>query len=173
MGQTGEYIMKNLIKIFGLIGISTGAIWGCVVGNNPAAAQAEKKVPYWASLDEDEARMRTGPSTDFPVKWVYKRKSLPVKVVAVSSVWRKIQDPDGDQGWMHVRLLNPRRTAVVTGTSAGALRDEPAATSRIAWRVEPGVVGRIDDCQKGWCRFDNAGRAGYIEADKLFGDEAP
>ncbi len=161
--------MKNNIKILGIMGLLTGAL---LIGQT-VLAQAEKKVPYWASLDEEEARMRTGPSTDFPVKWIYKRKSLPVKVVAVSSVWRKIQDPDGDQGWMHVRLLNPRRTAVVIGSGSGALRDEPAATSRIAWRVEPGVVGRIEDCQKGWCRFDNAGRAGYIESDRLFGDEAP
>jgi SH3-like domain-containing protein len=161
--------MRNYVKILGLLLSVTCAIGGV----NSVLAQAEKKVPYWASLDEEEARMRVGPGTDFPIKWVYKRKSLPVKVVDVSSVWRKVQDPDGDQGWMHVRLLNPRRTAVVTGTTTGALRDEPAATSRIAWRVEPGVVGRIDECAKGWCRFDNAGRAGYIEADRLFGDEAP
>ncbi|NJM50428.1 MAG: hypothetical protein HC843_05685 [Sphingomonadales bacterium] len=111
-------------------------------------AQSESKTPYWASLDESEARMRTGPSTEFPVKWVYKRKDLPLKVVDRHSVWRKVEDPDGDQGWMHVRLLSPTRTALVIGTSNGALRDAPSPTARIAWRVEPGVVGRIDDCQK-------------------------
>jgi SH3-like domain-containing protein len=138
-----------------------------------ASAQVTKKVPYWASLDEAEARMRTGPSTEFPVKWVYKRQFLPVKVVAVHEVWRKIEDPDGDQGWVHVRLLSPNRTALVIGSGNGALRESPEATARIAWRVEPGVVGRIDECVKGWCRFDNAGRTGYIEANKLWGDEAP
>ncbi len=138
-----------------------------------ALAQSQQKTPYWASIDEAEARMRTGPSTEFPVKWVYQRQNLPVKVVAVHSVWRKIQDPDGDQGWMHVRLLSPKRSAVVIGSAIGALRETPAATARIAWRVEPGVVGRIDECEKGWCRFDNAGRYGYIEADRLWGDEAP
>ena len=136
-------------------------------------AQSQQKTPYWASIDEAEARMRTGPSTEFPVKWVYKRQNLPVKVVAVHSVWRKIEDPDGDQGWMHVRLLSPKRSAVVIGSGVGALREAPESTARIAWRVEPGVVGRIDECDKGWCRFDNAGRYGYIEADKLWGDELP
>lgn len=138
-----------------------------------AVAQVEKKTPYWASIDEGEARMRTGPSTEFPVKWVYKRQSLPVKVVAVHSVWRKVEDPDGDQGWMHVRLLSPNRTAMVTGIGIATLRESPDPSARIAWRVEPGVVGRIDECDKGWCRFDNAGRFGYIEADRLWGDEAP
>lgn len=117
--------------------------------------------------------MRTGPSTEFPVKWVYKRQNLPVKVVAVHSVWRKVEDPDGDQGWMHVRLLSPKRTAVVTGSGTGSLRETPEGTSRIAWRVEPGVVGRIEECDKGWCRFENAGRFGYIESDRLWGEEAP
>ncbi len=134
-------------------------------------AQSTKKPPYWASLDEAEARMRTGPSTEFPVKWVYKRNHLPVKVIAVHEVWRKIEDPDGDQGWMHVRLLSPNRTALVIGSGIGSLRDSPAPTSRIAWRVEPGVVGRIDECVKGWCRFDVSGRNGYIEAERLWGDE--
>ncbi len=117
--------------------------------------------------------MRTGPSTEFPVKWVYKRQYLPVKVVAVHEVWRKIEDPDGDQGWMHVRLLSPDRTALVIGSGVGALRDNPEATSRIAWRVEPGVVGRIEECAKGWCRLDVSGRTGYIEAERLWGDEVP
>ncbi len=117
--------------------------------------------------------MRTGPSTEFPVKWIYKRQNLPLKVVAIREDWRKVEDPDGDQGWMHVRLLSPNRTALVTGSGVAALRETPDATARIAWRVEPGVTGRIDECGKGWCRFDNAGRAGYIDANRIWGEEAP
>jgi SH3-like domain-containing protein len=157
--------MKTITKIIGSVALLTMA--------GGVSAQVAKKTPYWASLDEAEARMRTGPSTEFPVKWVYKRQSLPVKVVAVHEVWRKIEDPDGDQGWVHVRLLSPNRTALVIGNSNGTLRETPDATARIAWRVEPGVVGRIEECAKGWCRFDNAGRTGYIETDRIWGDEAP
>ena len=161
--------MKNSVKNYIRIAVASALILPAGI----ALAQTSAKVPYWASIDEEEARMRTGPSTDFPVKWLYKRKNLPVKVVARHSVWRKVEDPDGDQGWMHVRLLSPQRTAVVIGNSNGNLRDAPNATARMAWRVEPGVVGRIEDCQKGWCRFDTAGRAGFIETDRIYGEEAP
>lgn len=157
--------MTNIAKYAALLALA--AMTGT------ALAQTTKKTPYWASIDEPEARMRTGPSTEYPVKWVYKRQFLPVKVVAVHEVWRKVEDPDGDQGWMHVRLLSPNRTALVIGSGIGALRDTPDATARIAWRVEPGVVGRIDDCGKGWCRLDVAGRTGYIEVERLWGDEPP
>ena len=149
------------------------SIGAALFGTCAAVAQSQQKTPYWASIEEPEARMRTGPSTEFPVKWVYKRQNLPVKVVAVHSVWRKVEDPDGDQGWMHVRLLSPKRTAVVIGSGVGSLRENPQETARIAWRVEPGVVGRIEECQKGWCRFENAGRFGYIEDERLWGEEAP
>jgi SH3-like domain-containing protein len=143
-----------------------------LLGAAVSQAQSTKKTPYWASISQPEARMRTGPSKDFPVKWVYKRQYLPVKVIAVRETWRKVEDPDGDQGWMYVGLLSPNRTALVIGSGVAALRDTPDAAARISWRVEPGVVGRIDDCQKGWCRLDVVGRTGYIEADRLWGEEA-
>jgi len=134
-----------------------------------SAAPADTK-PYWVSIDQPEARMRTGPSTEFPVKWVYKRKNLPVKVIMKHSVWRKIEDPDGDQGWIHVRLLSPDRSAIVLDSVAD-MRDEPHSGARISWRAEPGVVGHISECEKGWCLFDVSGRRGYVRASQLWGDE--
>ena len=150
-----------------------GAVALTLFGAASAAGQAQRKPPYWASIEEPEARMRTGPSTEFPVTWVYKRKNLPVKVVAVHSVWRKVQDRDGDQGWLHVRLLSPKRTAIVIGKDVGTLRDAPEPNAHIAWRVEPGVVGTIDECDKGYCRFETEGRYGYIETARIWGDETP
>src|SRR3546814_17200266 len=67
------------------------------VFTDPVQGQ-EKKPPYWASLSKDEARMRAGPSMDYPANWIYRRRDLPVKVVAVYSHWRRIEDPDGTQG---------------------------------------------------------------------------
>ncbi len=136
-----------------------------------ANAQNKRKTPYWASIDESKARMRTGPSTEYPVKWVYRREKLPIKVIDIHQDWRKIEDPDGDQGWMHVRLLSPVRTAMVIGKSNAELRDEPSPNAKIAWRAQPGVVGRIDDCKDGYCRMDVAGRVGYIDVRKIMGDE--
>ena len=150
-----------------------GAVALAFLGAASAAGQAQRKPPYWASIQKAEARMRSGPSTEFPVSWVYKRQNLPVKVVAVHSVWRKVQDSNGDQGWLHVRLLSPKQTAIVMGKQIGALRDSPQANAHISWRVEPGVVGIIDACEKGYCRFETNGRYGDIETARMWGDAAP
>lgn len=139
-----------------------------VVG--PAAAQSDPvKLPYWASISVDEARMRKGPSPDVPVIWEYRRKDLPVKVVARFETWRKIEDPDGTQGWMAARLLSRTRTAIVTG-EIRPLREEASISAAVAYRAEPGVVGRITDCGNGWCLFDVKGRKGWIQTDHIWGD---
>ncbi|WP_332817826.1 SH3 domain-containing protein [Sphingopyxis sp.] len=135
----------------------------------PAAAQSDPKLPYWASISVDEARMRKGPSPDVPVIWEYRRKDLPVKVIARFETWRKIEDPDGTQGWMAARLLSRTRTAIVTG-EIRPLRDEASLSAAVAYRAEPGVVGRITECANGWCLFDVKGRKGWIQADHIWGD---
>ena len=55
----------------------------------PAAAQSDVELPYWASISVDEARMRKGPSPEVPVMWEYRRKDLPVKVIARHETWRR------------------------------------------------------------------------------------
>lgn len=132
-------------------------------------AAAQKKPPYWASIRAGEARMRTGPGQQFPASWLYKRAGLPVKVIEVYPNWRKIEDPDGTQGWMLASLLSDERTGLVTG-SIRALRERPSGDAPVLWRAEPGVVGKLSDCARGWCRIDVLGRMGYIEVDHLYGD---
>jgi SH3-like domain-containing protein len=136
-----------------------------------ATAQAETKPPYWASISASEARLRTGPGRQFPASWLYQRAQLPVKVIATYPNWRKIEDPDGTQGWMQANLLSSERTGVVTG-DVRSLRDKPSAKGRVIFRAEPGVVGKISDCSRGWCKLDVKGRMGYIEASSLWGVDA-
>ena len=104
-----------------------------------------------------------------PVLWEYRRKDLPVKVIARHENWRRVEDPDGTRGWMAARLLSRTRTAIVTG-AVRPLREEPSLSAAIAYRAEPGVVGRITDCKDGWCRFDVKGRKGWIQTDHIWGD---
>lgn len=133
-------------------------------------AMAQQKPPYFASIDADKARMRTGPGRNYPSSWLYQRRDLPIKVIDIYGEWRKIEDPDGTQGWMLVNLLSPTRTAMVTGTVT-EMRAAPNFNARINWRAAPGVVGRISKCSAGWCWFDVRGRGGYVEQSHIWGME--
>ncbi|TXC74000.1 hypothetical protein FSZ31_04575 [Sphingorhabdus soli] len=138
----------------------------------PVSAQSAQDVPYWASISQSVARMRKGPSPDLPAIWEYRREDLPVKVLERYQTWRKIQDPDGTIGWMAARLLSAQRTGYVVG-GIRAMHVDPNDSSPIAWRAEPGVVGRLSDCANGWCYFDVKGKRGYIRSNEIWGGEAP
>lgn len=131
-------------------------------------AQSGRKTPYWASISQSEARMRVGPSLDYPASWVYRRRDLPVRVVQVLGSWRKVEDYEGTQGWMHVRLLSDTATAMVRADMAD-LREAPGAQARLMFRAEKGVVGRVSECKGGWCLFDVLGQRGFARADTLWG----
>jgi len=131
-------------------------------------AIAQKKPPYWASITAAKARMRTGPGRNFPASWLYQRAGLPVKVIETYPNWRKVEDPDGAQGWMQANLLSEDRTAMVVG-EIRTLRASPDGAGKVNWRAEPGVIGKLSDCAQGWCRIDVNGRAGFVEARYLWG----
>jgi SH3-like domain-containing protein len=134
-----------------------------------AGAQEERKAPYWASISAGQAMMRTGPGRNYPATWLYQRADLPIKVIEVYPNWRRIQDPDGTTGWMLVHLLSDTRTAIVTGSEPRPMHAEPDASSRIAYRAAPGVVGRITQCDGGWCLLDVGGKRGYIQKAHFWG----
>lgn len=138
----------------------------------PTHAQ-EREVPYWATIRTTELNMRVGPSARYQIDWVYKRKGLPVKVVRVMEGWRLIRDPDGAQGWVVARLLDPDRGAIVVGEGLVPMRDAPAAGGNLKWNLEPGVVGKLGDCEAGWCAFEVAGHRGWVEQGRLWGAGAP
>jgi SH3-like domain-containing protein len=134
----------------------------------PGIAEAQRKAPYWSSISAGKARMRTGPGREFPATWLYQRADLPVRVVETYPNWRKIEDPDGTKGWVQANLLSDARTALVTG-GVRELRESADPKATVVWRAEPGVVGRVSQCARGWCLFDAKGRAGFIQVAHIWG----
>jgi len=139
----------------------------------PQSWAQDRDVPYWASLRAGEVNLRVGPSESYPIDWVYHRAGLPVKVVRLYQGWRRVRDQDGAEGWIVARLLNPARTAVVTGKGLAPMRAEGDAGAALMWNLEPGVIGKLGDCDEGWCKFDVTGRKGWVEQRRLWGAGKP
>ena len=158
--------LMNLMRHLAIFAFALGIWVACV----PAAVQAQdRQVPYWATLRFDTVNMRKGPSQDFPIDWVYKRKGLPVQVVRLREGWRLVQDPDGTQGWIASSQLSPKLGALIVGEGNAQLRAEPSSTSAVSWQAEPGVVAELLRCRQGFCKVDVAGRSGWILAERIWG----
>jgi SH3-like domain-containing protein len=147
-------------------------IFALLASTVPAQAKDES-VPYWASIDAAEANMRVGPGDSYRISWIYRRPHLPVKVLRREGPWRLIEDPAGDRGWMRDLLLSRQRAGIVIGKNLAEMRAQPSPTSHLQWRVEPGVVGLLGDCEAGWCQFDADGHKAFAQEDRLWGTGKP
>ena len=104
---------------------------------------------------------------------MFTRQGLPLRIVDEADVWRKVEDPEGEVGWIHASLLSSRRTVMVVG-DVRALRRTPSGTARVIARLEPGVIGRLLSCEPAWCLVEVADLRGWLRRDEIWGvDPAP
>ena len=64
------------------------------------------------SLKNNEVNLRQGPSFEYPIKFIYKKKYLPIEVLDESETWRKIRDFENNSGWIHTSQLSKKKTAI-------------------------------------------------------------
>ncbi|PIR38910.1 MAG: hypothetical protein COV35_05365 [Alphaproteobacteria bacterium CG11_big_fil_rev_8_21_14_0_20_39_49] len=134
-----------------------------------AHADSNAKVPYFASIKDSEANVRTGPSVRYPIQWVYKREKWPVEVTATFEGWRKIRDIKGEAGWIHESLLTGRRTAVISANGVQEIYRLPMNNAKVVAIAESGVVAELEECKTQWCKILVKEEKGWIESKYLWG----
>jgi SH3-like domain-containing protein len=129
-------------------------------------------VPRFVSLKTDKVNARIGPAKHYETKWVYQRSGLPVEITAEFENWRRIRDADGTEGWVYHSLLSGRRTGVVMTKGKDelvSLHESRDPESGVVAKLEPGVLGSVNRCVEGWCRFQGRGFQGWIPQVRLWG----
>ena len=101
--------------------------------------------------------MRRGPSLSHRIDWVFTRRDMPLVVTAEYGHWRRVEDRDGQGGWVHYSLLSGVRTVIVA-EDLTPLYMKPQDGAPVAARAEAGVVARLGACGPEWCR--DLGRQG-------------
>lgn len=131
---------------------------------------APSRLPRFASLRSDEVNMRVGPGSRYRIEWVYKRRDLPVEIEREFDVWRWVQDPDGNKGWVHQATLMGRRNFIVQKVDA-TLRAEPSDSAAPVAVLKPGVIGRIRACDAtaDWCNVQAGGYRGFLRRSQFWG----
>ncbi len=125
-------------------------------------------LPRFVSLKADEANARRGPGTDHRIDWVFRRRDMPLQVVAEFSNWRRVLDRDGAGGWVHYTLLSGVRTVLVDEDMT-ALRARPDGEAPVSAYAEAGVIARLGECVPDWCRISADGTRGWAEVAALWG----
>ena len=57
------------------------------------------------SLKKNKVNVRYGPSLESPIKYIYKKIHLPIKLIDKKENFRRIIDSKNNSGWIHVSQL--------------------------------------------------------------------
>ena len=66
---------------------------------------------YFLTLRNNTTNFRQGPSFDYPIKIIYKKKYLPILILDASDNFRKIKDHENNSGWIHVSQLSKKKSS--------------------------------------------------------------
>jgi SH3-like domain-containing protein len=148
---------------------------------SPAWAQAEDEesgenaggvtglpLPRFVTLSSGKINMRVGPGVRYPIEWVYTRRGMPVEIIAEYELWRKVRDVDGTEGWVLKHMVSSKRAVIVT-VAVATLRRAPEDTAAPVLYAKKGVQGRLDECEKDWCKLEVDGSTGWLRKSSLWG----
>ena len=120
------------------------------------------------TLKNNEVNLRLGPSFEYPIKLIYKKKYLPVTVLDKSETWRKIKDFENNSGWIHISQLSKKKSALNIKNNS-VLYKKPTIYSKPIAKLEIGRLMLIKKCKTKWCKVTSGGYEGWIFKSSLWG----
>ena len=132
---------------------------------NPSFAN---EVEFFLSLKKNEVNLRQGPSLEYPIKLIYKKKYLPVIILDKSGPFRKIKDFENNTGWIHIALLSKKKSAINIKNNS-ILFKKPTIYSKPIAKLESGRLILIKKCNQKWCKISSGEFIGWINKSFLWG----
>ena len=123
---------------------------------------------FFLSLKNNKVNLRQGPSFEYPIKLIYKKKYLPVIVIDKSETWRQTRDFKNNYGWIHISQLSKRKSAINTENNSIVYK-RPTIYSKPIAKLELGRLVLIEKCKKKWCQIATGDYKGWINKEFLWG----
>ena len=122
---------------------------------------------YFLMLKNNKVNVRYGPNLDSPIKYVYKKKFLPVKVIDKKENFRRIIDIKNNSGWIHSSQLREGRSFILLENQI--LFSKPTKYSKPILKIAKGRLLLIKKCKKKWCKVKTENYIGWIETENVWG----
>ena len=122
---------------------------------------------YYLTLKYNKVNVRYGPGRDYPIKYVYKKKNLPLKVIDKKENFRKIIDFKKNSGWIHSSQLKKGKSFILLKDQI--LFTNPTKYSKPLIKVAKGRLLLVKKCKKKWCKIKTEEYTGWLEAINVWG----
>ncbi|MDN5248063.1 MAG: SH3 domain-containing protein [Wolbachia endosymbiont of Tyrophagus putrescentiae] len=129
--------------------------------NNSASASD------FVSTKSNKINMRTGPGVHYPVKWIYTKKNVPLKVIEEFENWKRVCDINEDCGWVKSSLLSKKSYAMIKENTFGYKKQN--IDSKIIVKLDKFVITAVEKCNKDWCLLLVSRRKVWVEKKFIWG----
>ena len=119
------------------------------------------------SLKKNKVNVRYGPGFDFPIKYIYKKKNLPIKQIDKKENFRRIIDHKKNSGWIHVSQL--KKVNSVISTKDKIIFKKSTIFSNPIAKIKKGRLLQIEKCENVWCKIKTEDFEGWINKNNLWG----
>jgi|TARA_B110000259_G_C13633772_1_gene249360 SH3-like domain-containing protein len=126
------------------------------------------KDEYFMTLRHDKVNLRQGPSKDYPIKILYKKKFLPVLIQDSSYNFRKIRDHENNSGWIHISQLTKKKAAIIISDNEIMFNGATIFSNPVAI-LKKGKLIKINKCKKSWCKAEANDYKGWVKKNSLWG----
>ncbi len=118
-------------------------------------------------LKNDKVNVRYGPSFDYPIKYIYKKINLPVKVIDKKENFRRIIDNKKNSGWIHITQLKQSKSFITVSNKI--LFKKPTKFSKPLAKIETGRLLLVKKCERNWCLVETKSFKGWVDEENLWG----
>lgn len=119
-----------------------------------------KEENYFLTLKNNKVNVRYGPGFDYKIKYVYKKKNLPILVIDKKDNFRRIIDLNKNSGWIHRTQLKKSKSIILLNSQI--LFSSPSKFSKPLVKLLKGRLLIVDKCKLKWCKIKTVNYQGWI-----------
>tara|TARA_B100000686_G_C16112724_1_gene628688 strand:+ start:57 stop:506 length:450 start_codon:yes stop_codon:yes gene_type:complete len=119
-------------------------------------------------LKNNKVNVRYGPGFDYPIKYIYKKKYLPIKIIDKKENFRRIIDQKNNSGWIHTSQLKKNKSFILLEDQL--LFSKPTKYSKPILKISKGRLLLTKKCKKKWCKVKTESYLGWIRTNNLWGN---
>ena len=122
---------------------------------------------YFLMLKNKKVNVRYGPDLNSPIKYIYKKKFLPVKIIDKKENFRRIIDFKNNSGWIHTSQLSKIKSFILLEDKI--LFSKPTKYSKPILKISKGRLLLVKKCKAKWCKIKTEKYIGWLKANNVWG----
>ena len=122
---------------------------------------------YFLMLKNNKVNVRYEPDLNSPIKYIYNKKNLPIKVIDKKENFRRIIDIKNNSGWIHTSQLRKNKSFILLENQI--LFSKPTKYSKPIAKIFSGRLLLVKKCKLKWCKIKTENYTGWIKNEKVWG----